>query len=71
MTKKRYTITFDPKLVDIAEPLKRLEELGMHVESTQPFIGTAVVSGDSDQVERVQAMDAIQGIVETRLFQAM
>lgn len=69
--KKRYTITFKPKLLNIDEPLQQIRKLGVEVQSTQRFIGTAVVSADADQVARVRDMDAIEGIAETGTFQAM
>lgn len=69
--KKRYTITFNPKLLNIDGPLKQIKELGVEVQSTQRFIGTAVVSADADQMRKVRDMDAIKGIAETGTFQAM
>lgn len=69
--KKRYTITFDPKLSSIDEPLEQIRKLGIEVQSTQRFIGTAVVTADEHQVERVRDMDAIKGVTETATFRAM
>ena len=69
--KKRYTITFNPKLASIDEPLRIIKSFGVEVQSTQRFIGTAVVEADERQVKRVQDMDAIAGVTETGSFRAM
>ena len=69
--KKRYTVTFHPKLLNIDHTLQQIERLGIEVESAQRFIGTAVVSAEPEQLEKVRKMDAIKGITETRLFHAM
>ena len=69
--KKRYTITFDPKLSSIDEPLDQIRKLGVEVQSAQRFIGTAIVNADENQVARVRDMDAIKGVTETTTFTAM
>lgn len=69
--KKRYTITFDPSLTSIDEPLDLLRKLGIEVQSTQCFIGTAVVNADESQVARVRDMDEIKGVTETTTFRVI
>jgi hypothetical protein len=62
---RRYTITFNPKLSNIEEPLKRVENLGVVVQSAQHFIGTAVVEANDEQVEKVKRLNSVAGVTET------
>lgn len=62
---KRYTVTFKSSIPDIEEPLIRLRDIGVQVESAQKFIGTAVVNANTSQLKQLKEMDEIAYISET------
>lgn len=62
MSLNKYTVTVLGDKEDFKSVLQEIEGMGAQIESTQEFIGTAIVNASSSVAERVRDLKQVRGI---------
>ena len=65
---QRYTLTLEPAAA--SQALALLAHMGARVESSQPFLGTAIVEADPALLPQLRAVPGVQAAVETSSIRA-
>lgn len=68
MSFNKYTVTVSGDKEDFESAIKEIENMGAQIESTQEFIGTAVVKASPSVAERVRELQQVKGITESLKF---